>query len=518
MTNTQDGEIPIANRRCDLRLFVRPAVRPESSSGVSKRPLRDHQRGLKRPLADLSAGAVKAAEPTKESNRIETKERSSMVCDHCGSDAHVTFYPNCPKYCTVCVASGHGRNTNACPNRVCTKCHAIGHNARQCTFCDTCQANHAKNKCPRQQCAYCEEYGHEAKQCPEKPTPTCYACGSDTHQTPRSFDCPEHTCATCQGDLEPKGHNHKYCPQACKLTGHITDVCTFRQCYDVEIDYLNLLLLTKARSTIESYFDATDQASVQPNALRIDGKFSESTDWNHVKQRFAISDRQVLELKSVAHEFKRATTREYERSQREVNHPSNAPIHFVFPESQTDPNGTTRPTEYARDVTKCPVCKTWKFPQEMGRKKWCCKGGNLIDVITPWTQPTDDFRQLCLNTSKLAIEFRFHCRQYNNEVSFASYGINYGKEVDLPKPSFVKISGHIYSRLLNAEDDGTLKYYVHDASYCSPELRLDHIYMLPIDPVVFEWPLAVASASTSAATTPHGTPNKKPKIELRTDF
>ena len=55
-------------------------------------------------------------------------------------------------------------------------------------------------------------------------------------------------------------------------------------------------------------------------------------------------------------------------------------------------------------------------------------------------------------------------------------------------------------------------------TYCSPELCLDHINILPIDPVVFEWPLAVASASTSAATTPHGTPNKKPKIELRTDF
>ena len=101
----------------------------------------------------------------------------------------------------------------------------------------------------------------------------------------------------------------------------------------------------------------------------------------------------------------------------------------------------------------------------MGRKKWCCKGGNLIDVITPWTQPTDDFRQLCLNMSRLATEFRFHCRQFNNEVSFASYGINYGKEEDLPTPSFIKISGHIYSRLLNAEDDGTLRYYVHDATY-----------------------------------------------------
>ena len=35
----------------------------------------------------------------------------------------------------------------------------------------------------------------------------------------------------------------------------------------------------------------------------------------------------------------------------------------------------------------------------------------------------------------------------------------------LPTPSFIKISGHIYSRLLNAEDDGALRYYVHDATY-----------------------------------------------------
>ena len=55
-------------------------------------------------------------------------------------------------------------------------------------------------------------------------------------------------------------------------------------------------------------------------------------------------------------------------------------------------------------------------------------------------------------------------------------------------------------------------------NYCSPELRLDHIYMLPIEPVAFVWPEPVTSASTSAATTPSNTPNKKPKIELLTDF
>ena len=48
----------------------------------------------------------------------------------------------------------------------------------------------------------------------EKPTLSCYACGSGTHQTPRSFDCSEHECTTCHGELEPKGHNDKNCPLA----------------------------------------------------------------------------------------------------------------------------------------------------------------------------------------------------------------------------------------------------------------------------------------------------------------
>ena len=147
-------------------------------SGVSKDRWQTYQRGL----------SVKATDPKKESKGLG-KHDLSMVCDHCGSEAHVTFYEDCPTYCTVFVASGHCRNTNACPNRVCTKCNPTGHTARQCTFC---QARHAKNKCPRQQRPYCAEYGHEAKRSPEKPTPTCYACGSSAHQTPRSFDCPEH--------------------------------------------------------------------------------------------------------------------------------------------------------------------------------------------------------------------------------------------------------------------------------------------------------------------------------------
>ena len=32
------------------------------------------------------------------------------------------------------------------------------------------------------------------------------------------------------------------------------------------------------------------------------------------------------------------------------------------------------------------------------------------------------------------------------------------------------------------------------SNYCSPELRLDHVYMLPIEPAAFEWPEHVTSA------------------------
>ena len=84
----------------------------------------------------------------------------------------------------------------------------------------------------------------------------------------------------------------------------------------------------------------------------------------------------------------------------------------------------------------CPLCLTWKFPQEMGRAKWCCRGGELIDVIAPWTQPTPEFRALCLDSSGAVIEFRASSRKYNNEVSFGSYGINYGAAKTLPVPSF----------------------------------------------------------------------------------
>ncbi len=58
---------------------------------------------------------------------------------------------------------------------------------------------------------------------------------------------------------------------------------------------------------------------------------------------------------------------------------------FAFPELQTDPNGTTRPTDYDRDITKCSVFKTLKIPQDErdGPKEMVLQGWKpgLIDSV-----------------------------------------------------------------------------------------------------------------------------------------
>jgi len=75
----------------------------------------------------------------------------------------------------------------------------------------------------------------------------------------------------------------------------------------VEADYLNLLLLTKGRNTIESYFDANGKACIQPNALRIHGKFTESIDWDDVKQ-LRLDHVYMLPIEPVAFEWPESIT------------------------------------------------------------------------------------------------------------------------------------------------------------------------------------------------------------------
>ena len=87
-----------------------------------------------------------------------------------------------------------------------------------------------------------------------------------THQTPRS-SVRSTSARRAQANSNQKAVTIEELPAGTmrwmQLSGHITDVCTFRQCYDMEVEHLNLLLLANARNTIESYFDANGQACIQ---------------------------------------------------------------------------------------------------------------------------------------------------------------------------------------------------------------------------------------------------------------
>ena len=158
-----------------------------------------------------------------------------MVCDHCSSASHVTGYRECPNYCTVCKDVGHtvgNRKNKACPNRTCPRCNTVGHSARECTFC-----------------SLCEQQGHKEANCPDR---LCSACNSSLHKTSKSS--PYHHYSTC----DEMGHSEKNCPQAdcdvCNLFGHVDTICPFRDCWDVAIDWLNILLLCRTQFTISAYF------------------------------------------------------------------------------------------------------------------------------------------------------------------------------------------------------------------------------------------------------------------------
>ncbi len=53
-------------------------------------------------------------------------------------------------------------------------------------------------------------------------------------------------------------------------------LCTFCECRNFEIDYLNVSLLTKGRQTIDDYFETQD-VTVRTNDLLIKCKFLEFT-------------------------------------------------------------------------------------------------------------------------------------------------------------------------------------------------------------------------------------------------
>jgi hypothetical protein len=178
-----------------------------------------------------------------------------MVCDHCSSESHATGYQNCPNYCTVCKDARHRRYSKACPNRTC-------------------------------------------------PDRVCSSCNSSLHKTSKSSDCPYHQCSTC----DEIGHSKKHCPQAecgvCNLFGHVDTICPFRDCWDVAIDWLNILLMCRTQFTIGAYF-SDGEVTCSLNDLRIDGILREFADWQQVQDLCALDGTQIMELKRASLLFKR---------------------------------------------------------------------------------------------------------------------------------------------------------------------------------------------------------------------
>jgi hypothetical protein len=267
-----------------------------------------------------------------------------MVCNHCSSASHVTGYQDCPNYCTVCKDAGHGRKSKACPNRtcpdrVCSACNSSLHKTskssdcpyHQCSTCD--EIGHSEQNCPDAElCSLCEQQGHTEANCPDR---LCSACNSSKHKTSRASDCPYHQCSTC----DEIGHSEKHCPQAecdvCNLFGHVDTICPFRDCWDVAIDWLNILLMCRTQFTISAYF-SDGEVTCSLNDLRIDGTLREFADWQQVQDLCALDGTQIMELKRASLLFKRHENRTYESLQRKLDKPSNHPIHFAFATYQVD--------------------------------------------------------------------------------------------------------------------------------------------------------------------------------------
>ena len=124
---------------------------PTRISGVSRRPLLGPSAGSQKAAGRLALAAgsgtlvcTKGRWPKKVKVKSKAKIQS-MVCDYCGSDAHVTGYRNCTRFCAVCQAEGHCRYERMPEARVYQV--RTGHIARQCTFGDQCKVHHARGAC-----------------------------------------------------------------------------------------------------------------------------------------------------------------------------------------------------------------------------------------------------------------------------------------------------------------------------------------------------------------------------------
>jgi hypothetical protein len=146
---------------------------------------------------------------------------------------------------------------------------------------------------------------------------------------------------------------------------------------------------------------------MDPNSLRSGGKFRKFADWEHVKQTCdSIGAQQLLELKRVTSDFQKDRMREHKSIESKLNKRTEAPVNFAFTEDYDHIS-----------VAKCRYCKAWLFWPETTQKEWCCGQGKYIELINPWSQPTDAFRSLCIDDTNEAKSFRLHSRAINQESS-----------------------------------------------------------------------------------------------------
>jgi hypothetical protein len=237
--------------------------------------------------------------------------------------------------------------------------------------------------------------------------PVCKSCGNFGHRTNRDHRCLDHQCAHCG----KQGHTKRFCPDVqcphCNLFGHVNKKdCKYKHCINVKVDWLNILLSVSASHTITELFKASE-CTVDPDSLRSGGKFRKFADWEHVKQTCdSIGAQRLLELKRVTSVFQKDRMREYKSIQSKVNKRTEAPVNFAFT------------TDYDHiSVAKCRYCKVWLFWPETTQKEWCCGQGKYIELINPWSQPTDAFRSLCIDDTNKAKSFRLHSRALNQENS-----------------------------------------------------------------------------------------------------
>ncbi len=92
----------------------------------------------------------------------------------------------------------------------------------------------------------------------------------------------------------------------------------------------------------------------------------------------------------------------------------------------------------------------------------CCGNGRI--TTTPLPTLREGWEEMFRTPA-----FRTHSRQYNNLLTFTALGVS-GDEgfAHQPVPSCVKIHGRTYHRVLPAEMQGPVHWYVHDPEELKP--------------------------------------------------